>query len=133
MPDLLHEERFIERGYECSIKKTGFKPSPAYDAYPFLTRPWYCGYVRIPENHPFYKIPYDESPVWNIDCHGGLTFSAMLKDGWWIGFDCNHCDDDIRVQDFDYTKNEIIGIVDQLIKAEKDFLEKLEESESNEN
>lgn len=32
-----------------------------------------------------------------IEVHGGLTYSENYlfesKDGWWIGFDCGHCDD----------------------------------------
>ena len=32
----------------------------------------FCAYVRIPKEHPFYKVPYGCIP---IDCHGGLTFS----------------------------------------------------------
>ncbi len=32
-----------------------------------------------------------------IDVHGGLTYSreylAECENGWWIGFDCAHCDD----------------------------------------
>lgn len=117
MPDCLNDERFEEKSYLCSIKKTGFKPNPAYDAYPLLTQPWYCGYVRVPAGHPLYLVKYGEIET-IIDCHGGLTYSGLHTDGWWIGFDCNHCDDNIIAQNSNYVRNEIIGIVDQLIKLE---------------
>ena len=114
MADILHDERFTHKGYLCSIKKLGFKPFPGSDAYPLLTMPWYCGYVQIPSNHPLYEIPYPNIED-DIDCHGGLTYSGMHKDGWWIGFDCNHCDDNIIKNGSSYVRNELIGIVDQLI------------------
>ena len=78
----------------------------------------FCAYVRIPEEHPFYKVPYGRIP---IDCHGGLTLSeftdfAPLKKleydstfhgffwsgkwvkeniqmGYWIGWDYAHLGD----------------------------------------
>jgi hypothetical protein len=40
------------------------------------------------------------SPDVVFDCHGGLTYSGgkdgypvAESQGWWFGFDCNHCDD----------------------------------------
>ena len=78
----------------------------------------FCAYVRIPKEHPFFKVPYGCIP---IDCHGGLTFSeftdfAPLKKleydstfhgffwsgkwveeniqmGYWIGWDYAHLGD----------------------------------------
>lgn len=55
-----------------------------------------CGYVTVPEEHPWHRKPYDD-----IDCevHGGLTFaaSAIYKEGekekFKIGFDCSHFND----------------------------------------
>lgn len=72
-----------------------------YKGYDFLIRTvfnsHYCAYVRIPEDHKFYGIPYDEI---DIDCHGGLTFSEFtnfaplnIQKGYWIGWDYAHCDD----------------------------------------
>lgn len=62
-----------------------------------------CGYVGVPEGHPFYGKDYSDLPV---ECHGGLTFSDFCgehEDGichkpspgepekvWWLGFDCGH-------------------------------------------
>jgi len=29
-----------------------------------------------------------------LSVHGGITFSAPIDgEGWWMGFDCSHCDD----------------------------------------
>jgi hypothetical protein len=37
---------------------------------------WYCGYVRIPEGHPLYEVPYDDEQVSNaLDVHGGVTYA----------------------------------------------------------
>lgn len=62
----------------------------------------WCGYVRIPEGHPWHRLPYDKLNALNLEVHGGLTFSShgdWIKDGhatptgavaWWIGFDTLH-------------------------------------------
>ena len=60
-------------------------------------------YVKIPEEHKYYKKGYDDIP---IECHGGLTFSShrlsyddfrfnpiVLQDSWWIGWDYAHAGD----------------------------------------
>ena len=52
--------------------------------------PHFCGYVKLPDNHPYnkliqskkffgqdYEIGYDDM---NIDCHGGLTFSRHITE-----------------------------------------------------
>lgn len=49
-----------------------------------------CGYIKIPETHPWYQKGYDDI---DASVHGGLTYSEMEDDGHWIGFDCAHCDD----------------------------------------
>jgi hypothetical protein len=81
------------------------------------------GYVRVPKNHPWYKIlskrgykpelrksafswtrqqwaakrTYSDLPCSEV--HGGLTYSGRLGykgytcRGLWIGFDCNHYQD----------------------------------------
>lgn len=36
----------------------------------------FCGYVRLPDNHPYQKFTgYDSM---DIDCHGGLTFGERI-------------------------------------------------------
>lgn len=53
-----------------------------------------CGYVSVPENHPFY-----EKDCWEIDdqieVHGGLSFSGRIEDSndFWFGWDYAHCED----------------------------------------
>lgn len=66
-----------------------------------------CGYVGVPETHPWFGKDYSESEV---RVHGGLTFSDRCVDSgdpskgichiplpgrpehvWWFGFDCAHC------------------------------------------
>ena len=74
-----------------------------------------CGYVKLPDDHPFCKsfkkenvfgrnleLGYDDM---NIDCHGGLTFSRIVSEedsgeypqgftpGYWIGWDYIHVGD----------------------------------------
>ena len=43
-----------------------------------------CSYVRLPENHKYYGVQYS-----NIDImvHGGITYSEIEDDGFWIGWD----------------------------------------------
>lgn len=82
---------------------------------------WFCGYVNIPQNHPYYHKDYYEI-YGEIDVHGGLTFSGSLNniDGYWIGFDCNHYDDNHFVQNEDYTTKECRKLINQLIKVKVD-------------
>ena len=54
-----------------------------------------CGYVRLPQGHPWHSMDCDEIPA---AVHGGLTFTeddvpcdAPGDDNaYWIGFDCAH-------------------------------------------
>lgn len=58
-----------------------------------------CGYVAVPEGHPFHGDNYDQH--YGIDVHGGLTYAGSSKHDypvaapgyWWFGFDCNHLGD----------------------------------------
>jgi hypothetical protein len=66
-----------------------------------------CGYVGIPEGHPFHGKAYsDVESVRDLRVHGGLTYSNacaghichVARPGepdnvWWLGFDCNHSGD----------------------------------------
>lgn len=65
----------------------------------------WCGYVGVPEGHPWHGKGYDECPA---NVHGGLTFASACSHGdqdksichvpapgesdnvWWLGFDCAH-------------------------------------------
>lgn len=68
-----------------------------------------CGYVGIPEGHPWYRMDYGDIPA---HAHGGLTYAGHCQEGddeaqtichipgpgepdnvWWAGFDCSHAYD----------------------------------------
>lgn len=68
-----------------------------------------CGYVGVPESHPFYEKHYHDTDT--LAAHGGITFADFCADDgdearnichtgqvanakvWWFGFDCAHaCD-----------------------------------------
>lgn len=88
---------------------------------------WFCGYVEVPEDHPYNRVPYWDIED-EIDVHGGLTYgdSAEFADGYLLGFDCAHYGDSPGVQDEEYTLNECKKLVDQLIKIKE--LSKTEKS-----
>ena len=50
-----------------------------------------CGYVGLPEDHPYYGLNYRDIFL-NAQVHGGLTYSGELSScgRWWFGFDCGH-------------------------------------------
>ena len=131
----------------------------------------YCGYVALPEGHPFYgKNGNDyikvenakEIPIGNryiqafcldpeklekgevtlglfLQVHGGITYSEYdlvfideecTGKVWWLGFDCDHCDDlapftddpDWEMgtyKDFDYVLQEVKSLAEQLFQASK--------------
>lgn len=65
---------------------------------------WGNGYVGLPKEHPCYGMGYDDiHEQYDIDVHGGLTFSEQLEEGdeylptlgglWVVGFDTAHYTD----------------------------------------
>lgn len=76
------EARFEHKGYPCVVL---FQPMGHR-----------CGYVGIPEWHPYYGKRDNELRIY---CHGGLTYANRRlqtqpdTDLWWIGFDCAHYGD----------------------------------------
>lgn len=102
-----------------------------------------CGYVGVPEGHPWYQ----QEPDLTIVCHGGITFSGFCREDpeapehgichvgedkpWWIGFDCAHCGDATpgisyqptgyfsRYKNLEYVKNECKNIALQIKEASK--------------
>ena len=48
------------------------------------------GYVRVPENHPWFRLGYSDPELSGVEVHGGLTYDD--QDGW-IGFDTLHSGD----------------------------------------
>jgi len=81
-----------------------------------------CGYVGVPETHPYFKKGYDEI---GVEVHGGLTFANLCAPHgkeeesvchvplpgrsdqvWWLGFDCAHAGDKSPIDKkygFDYS------------------------------
>lgn len=65
-----------------------------------FTRGWGCGYVVLPQGHPYHGKTWEELP---FDVHGGITFSQFApdwaedfdfnEDEWVIGFDTAHYGD----------------------------------------
>lgn len=60
-------------------------------------RTW-CGYVEVPEGHPWHGRHLDY--LGHVNVHGGITFAGDIVEpmiegssGWWIGFDCAHAGD----------------------------------------
>lgn len=54
-----------------------------------------CGYVSVPETHPYFGKDYvwsESKNHYNVKVHGGLTYSSDMgvKGRWWLGFDCVH-------------------------------------------
>lgn len=83
-------------GYPCLLKRS---PLGAL-----------CGYVGVPEGHPWHGADYDAVEPYP-DVHGGLTYASLCQEGpedetichvpapgepeplWWLGFDCAHSGD----------------------------------------
>lgn len=53
----------------------------------------WCGYVIIPEDHPWHGMPWDA--LGDVRVHGGVTFCGdeVYHGEWAIGFDCSHAFD----------------------------------------
>jgi hypothetical protein len=80
-------------GYDCAIRRVG-------------TLGHLCGYVRVPETHPYYNKQIMDTDLDNFQVHWGLTFDGKMdfvqddytlskdnREGHWIGFDCAHSGD----------------------------------------
>lgn len=67
-------------GLKCLARRHGF------------TGHW-CGYVAIPEGHPWHQVEYTDLP--SIEVHWGVNYSDHMEgeSGWWVGFDCAHLGD----------------------------------------
>lgn len=112
---------FQHGGYDCQIVRSSRNYPEVFHL---------CGYVRIPENHPFYQKEYPELYAIGkaVKCHGGLTYSDDFWDNgsWWIGFDCAHLgdifseicfripDSGATYKELAFVKNEIHDMVEQL-------------------
>lgn len=108
-PPVLHWNHL---GVECAytINTFGATPELPADVPEFVRQvfqPWFCGYVRIPEGHPWRKFgSYYDIPA---SVHGDLTYGPYaaryddpkfyaLEHSWeevggWVGFDTHHFND----------------------------------------
>ena len=94
----------------------------------------HCGYLQIPENHPWHGQDYDDIEA---DVHGGLTYAEFQKDGtFYVGFDCAHAGDLVpgmstpwyytpdhdmtpkAFRDLDYVVNELRLLAEQAVEAQ---------------
>jgi len=103
---------------------------------------WGCGYVLIPEGHPFYGVHYNDIyEISDIRVHGGLTYSDMFEFDnylewigirelggdvtldncekfnkyWMIGFDTNHYNDNLSRCSKDYVLGEAESLLEQCL------------------
>ena len=60
-------------------------------------RGYRCGYIKVPNRHSWYAITWEAlRERSSIDVHGGLNFADYdEKEGYWIGFSCDHGGDKI--------------------------------------
>lgn len=116
LPEGFENEPDIVKGYHMGV------------AYRVIRHPkmgHLCGYAKLPIGHPWLKKAlalkweekwfsrkyhrahkgYDYAPISNVRVHGGITFFGKLSRGrgYWIGFDCAHCDDLVPGLRIDWT------------------------------
>ena len=121
---------FEYKGYQCRILKQSWSGKENYflmgmDSY---STSYYCGYVAVPKEHPFYQKNRLDIAL-SLSVHRGITFSQMitsksqilndLEGEFVIGFDCKHFGDTIEKCNAEYMRKELESLVDQLIKAAK--------------
>jgi len=81
-PEILCSEEYC--GYKFYVLNLGTHP---------------CAYVQIPKGDKLFELTYDDIyKKYDIDCHGGLTYtysklSSVEEAGWFIGWDYAHCGD----------------------------------------
>ena len=89
---------FPEEKFSINDFKKDIVYEDSHRGYDFFVKDFpshYCAYVRIPEGHPYHKIHYKDEKM-NISVHGKLSFSEMLEDEYWIGWDYGHGGDEKR-------------------------------------
>lgn len=85
---------FRHEGFVCVMKRQE-------------NRGHWCGYVGVPEGHPWHGKSYESRDWTEPDCHGGVTYGSACDSDpvrgvchvpdageadhlWWIGFDFHH-------------------------------------------
>lgn len=72
-----------------------------------------CGYVGVPKNNSLWGRSYSQPDLYDIDVHGGLTFSGSFEeigfdDYWFFGFDCAHAHDAKDLEALELYKNSLL-------------------------
>lgn len=58
----------------------------------------WCGYIRVPEGHPWSRAAgFNDPAVCGVNVHGGVTFVGRVDGAVQIGFDCAHWMDIVPV------------------------------------
>lgn len=102
-----------------------------------------CAYVEIPKDHRWHGKKYDDEELYNIDCHGGLTYADNLShvlgteesnQRWFIGWDYAHAGDfegyylderwggsfkDDKKWTTEEILNEVKTVIEQIIKMDE--------------
>ena len=76
---------FVHCGFNCKVHRK-FRGEES----PMVYGGHLCGYIEIPEGHPWSNLERDTEVI-DADVHGGITYNGeSLFDGHWVGFDCAH-------------------------------------------
>jgi len=86
---------FEHNGIECMVIRIAIQEPYSKEFHMFGGH--LCGYIKVPDHHPYYGKGFDEIDL-ESGCNGGLTYSEiddqnhnyLHKKGHWIGFDCAH-------------------------------------------
>ena len=103
-------------GLRCIAKQLGTLLIPyIYN----MSATWLCGYVEVPKGHIFYGKDYSEIEDYFVEVE--LTYSGELEncDGWFVGFDLAHYDDDLRNPDTRKAHLHTLHLVDVINKNKK--------------
>ena len=87
----VNEPDFIEfeyEGFDCQVLRTF-----AFEHTGDMFGGHLCGYVCIPESHPYHGINFFDLKAPDIEVHYGITYNQIRDEKYWIGFDCAHSSD----------------------------------------
>jgi hypothetical protein len=85
------EGNFSHEGFSCKVIRI-----IKNDGTNYIFGGHWCGYIRIPEGHPWHGLDDGDSYEGEAErpaVHGGITYRCTENDGHWIGFDCAHSGD----------------------------------------
>lgn len=90
------------------------------------------GYVGVDEKSPLFEMSYlDIEKAYDISVHGGLTFSGYRNfedvsnnQLWYFGYDCGHCNDDMKKCNLDYNTNQVKLLSKQIKEIERSINER---------